>query len=146
VKNRVGVEVLKLKAIIEKKAAEEIRSWKSESALDKILERYDFTSFLIRPLVPSGGPPLDNLLWLEDTIIYKCLKISFRALTCSPSVTGGGGRCKILQLRLGGTFLALLVTSRFTRICSGAGVFSGRAVPWRRREISMAIPSGSSFT
>jgi hypothetical protein len=38
VKNRVGVEMVKLNAIIEKKALEEIRSWKGQTAFNKILK------------------------------------------------------------------------------------------------------------
>jgi hypothetical protein len=38
IENRIGVQVMKVKAIIEKKTIEEIRTWESRSTLDKILE------------------------------------------------------------------------------------------------------------
>jgi hypothetical protein len=37
-KNRVGVEMVKLNAIIEKKVGEEIRSWKGHAAFNNMLK------------------------------------------------------------------------------------------------------------
>jgi hypothetical protein len=63
---------------------------------------------LKRPLIPSGSTPLDDLLALEKTLINKCLKIGFRALTCFPHVFGGGGGggLSLFPLSLGGISLA----------------------------------------
>jgi hypothetical protein len=95
VENRIGVEVMKLKVIIEKKAAKEIGSQEGQPTLDKMLKQNNFLR-----------SPLDNLLRLQEAIMHECFEVSLKTLNCSPPIAGGGGGLGILTLRLGGTLLA----------------------------------------
>jgi hypothetical protein len=106
VENRVGVEVIELDAIIKKKTAKEIKSWKGQFALDKILKHNNFLSPFIWSVITCSRAPLNNLLGLQEAFIYQRFEVSLTTLTYSPTITGGDGGFGILPLRLSGAFLA----------------------------------------
>jgi hypothetical protein len=64
VENRIGVKMMELDAIIEEKAAKEIRCGEGQSALNKTLKKNNLLSPFVWSLVTSGRAPLDNLLGL----------------------------------------------------------------------------------
>jgi hypothetical protein len=108
VKNRVGIKMMQLDSIVEEKTTEKIRSREGQPSFDEMLEENQLIGLLVRPLISNGSVPLNDRLGLEKALINKCLKISFRALTWFPSISGSGGSLQLLPLRLGGTSLDAL--------------------------------------
>jgi hypothetical protein len=105
VENEIRVPKLELDSIVEKKITEKIRGRQGQPSLDKILEKNQFVSPLIRPPIPSGSAPLDDGFALEKTLINQRLKIAFRALSWFPPIFGDDGSLRLLLLSLGGTSL-----------------------------------------
>jgi hypothetical protein len=82
--NRIWVEVMELKAVIIKKAAEERTRGEGQSPFGKMVKYDDFIDIFHRERFTVRGVPIDKILVLQQPLGYKSVKIVEGTLTVCP--------------------------------------------------------------
>jgi hypothetical protein len=95
VANRIWVEVMELKAVIIKKAAEERTRGVGQSPFGKMVKYDDFVDIFHRERFTVRGAPIDKILVLQQPLGYKSVKIVEGTLTVCP-LPGRGLRLLLL--------------------------------------------------
>jgi hypothetical protein len=85
--NRIRVEVMELKPVVEKKAPEERARGEGQTSFGKMVKCDDFIHIFHRNWFAKRGAPVDKTFFLKQTLGNKIHEIIVGALTVSPFPT-----------------------------------------------------------